>query len=335
MGKIRGGIGVVIPAYREARGIAAAVHRIDEILADNVIDYEIVIVDDGSPDDTFARIQEIAAANPHVRGIRLSRNFGKEAALLAGLRAVHGEAVITIDADLQHPPELIPEMIQRWRDGAKVVNAVKRTRQDASRLYRLRAGIFNRVFSSLTGINMLGASDFKLLDRKAVDIIVRSFPEKMRFYRGLTAWIGLEQASVLFDVHSRTSGASGWSTRALLRFALTALLTFTSAPLRVVTLLGTGAMLIGLIVAVDALSSWIQGRSVSGFTTLILTLLIIGSSIMISLGIIGEYLAKIYDEVKGRPSYLVASTCGESTRHQSRTRGLSVRTGAGLAVRLE
>jgi polyisoprenyl-phosphate glycosyltransferase len=316
MNRFEGAVGVVIPAYREAEGLVVAVGRIAAILAENVANYEIVLIDDGSPDETFARIQELASSNRHVRGIRLSRNFGKEAALLAGLRTVRGDAIITIDADLQHPPELIPEMLQRWREGAKVVNAVKRQRHDANPLYRWRASVFNRAFSSLTGINLLGASDFKLLDRQAVNILIDSFPEKMRFYRGLTAWIGLKQASVPFDVASRRAGVSTWSTRALLRLASTALVTHTSTPLRLVTVVGTGAMLIGLVVAVDSLVSWLEGRSVSGFMTLLMTTLIMGSAIMVSLGVIGEYLAKIYDEVKARPAYLVATTCGEANEPQ-------------------
>jgi glycosyltransferase involved in cell wall biosynthesis len=335
MGTFEGAIGVVIPAYREGQGIAATVSRINEILANHFANYEIVLVDDGSPDDTFARIQEIAATNRHVRGIRLSRNFGKEAALLAGLRTVRGDAVITIDADLQHPPELIPHMIQRWREGAKVVNAVKRDRNDAKPFYRWRASLFNRAFSGLTGINLVGASDYKLLDRQAVNILIDSFPEKMRFYRGLTAWIGLQQASVPFDVASRRAGSSSWSTRALLRLAMTALLTHTSAPLRLVTLVGSGAMLVGLVVAIDALWSWIQGQTVSGFTTLIMTMLITGSAIMISLGVIGEYLAKIYDEVKARPAYLVGSTCGDALESSSlAVRDLAATTATVRAIRL-
>jgi glycosyltransferase involved in cell wall biosynthesis len=336
MGKLEGTIGVVIPAYREALGLVVAVQRIDEILAANVTNYEVVLVDDGSPDDTFARIQEIAAGNRHVRGIRLSRNFGKEAALLAGLRTVRGDAIITIDADLQHPPELIPEMLLRWREGAKVVNAVKRDRHDTNPFNRLRASLFNRAFSGLTGINLLGASDFKLLDRQAVNILIDSFPEKMRFYRGLTAWIGLQQASVPFDVASRRAGSSKWSTRALLRLALTALVTHTSTPLRLVTVVGTGAMLVGLVVAIDALWSWITGQSVSGFTTLIMTTLIMGSAIMVSLGVIGEYLAKIYDEVKARPAYLVATTCGETTESPPATvRDVTATTATVRVIRLE
>jgi polyisoprenyl-phosphate glycosyltransferase len=303
-------ISVVIPAYREALGIAHVVDAVEQKLLGEAVAYEIIVVDDGSPDETFLRVQEIAARNPHVRGIRLSRNFGKEAALLAGLRAAVGDAVITIDADMQHPPAMIPSMIRAWRGNAMVVNAVKRNRGRESLLERWRADLFNRLATKLGGIDLRSSSDFKLLDRQVVDILVQLLPEKKRFYRGLAQWIGFEQLDLPFDVQSRQAGESSWSARSLLGLALTALLSFTSVPLRVVTLLGLLAMFVGVVIGGDAIWSWLHDRAVSGFATTIMTLLFLGSLIMISLGIIGEYIAKIYDEIKARPSYLVASTCG-------------------------
>jgi len=303
-------ISVVIPAYREAPGISSVVAAIEQRLLAEDVAYEIIVVDDGSPDETFLRVQEIAARNSRVRGIRLSRNFGKEAALLAGLRASVGDAVVTIDADMQHPPAMIPSMIRAWRGGAVVVNAVKRSRGRESLLDRWRADLFNRLASKLGGIDLRSSSDFKLLDRQVVNILVDLLPEKKRFYRGLAQWIGFEQVNLPFDVESRQTGESSWAARELIGLALTALLSFTSAPLRVVTLLGLLAMLVGVVIGGDAMWSWLHNRAVSGFATTIMTLLFLGSLIMISLGIIGEYIAKIYDEIKARPSYLVASTCG-------------------------
>ena len=304
-------ISIVIPAYCEALGIVNTIDAIGHALRDLEYDYEIIVVDDGSPDETYHRVRELAERDGHVRGVRLSRNFGKEAALLAGLRAACGDAVITIDADLQHPPALVPHMIREWERGAKVVNAVKRDRGDEHLLARWRAAVFNALLSRLGGVKIHNSSDFKLLDRQAVDVVCESLPEKMRFYRGLAEWIGFEQQNLLFDVDVRRSGASSWSVRSLAGLALTALVSFTSVPLRLVTLLGITAMLFGGIVGADALWSWMHNRAVSGFATIIMTLLLIGSFIMISLGIIGEYIAKIYDEVKRRPNYLIASTCGD------------------------
>jgi len=274
------------------------------------MNWEIIVVDDGSRDRTFERLGELAANNPRIRGVRFSRNFGKEAALLAGLNHARGDAVVTIDADLQHPPRLIPAMIEAWKRGAKVVDGVKRSRATDGALTRLRASIFNATLSRLGGINMENSSDFKLLDRVAVNAITQALPERQRFYRGLSDWVGYPHESVLFDVEERAQGQGKWSLWGLLGLATTAIVTFTSAPLRIVTGLGVITLIFGCFIAIEALVGWFQGRSVSGFSTTIFTLLIIGSFIMISLGIIGEYIAKIYDEIKRRPAYLIERTVG-------------------------
>ncbi len=311
-------ISVVIPAHNEATGIARAVEVIGGIVGGCTPAWEIIIVDDGSRDDTFNRIQALARQDPRVKGLRLSRNFGKEAALLAGLRAARGDAVVTIDADLQHPPSLIPEMVEHWRRGAKIVDAVKRRRATDGSLIRFRARMFNAVITRLSGVNLENASDFKLLDSKVVDTIARGLPERQRFYRGLSEWVGFKRASVQFDVEERLDGQGKWTLMKLVELATTALVSFTSAPLRIVTILGFATLILGLYVAADAVVSWLRGVAVSGFATTIITLLIIGSFIMISLGIIGEYIAKIYDEIKARPAYLIEATEGlgepEATR---------------------
>ncbi len=303
-------ISVVVPAHNEAQGIAHATRVIGGILDGCGVRWEIVVVDDGSRDDTFERVGEIARGEPRVKGIRFSRNFGKEAALLAGLSHATGDAVITIDADLQHPPALIPEMIEHWRAGAKVVDAVKRSRDTDGALTRLRAHLFNTLLARLGGIRVENSSDFKLLDRVVVDTVVRLLPERRRFYRGLTEWVGYQRVSLPFDVAERHAGDSKWSLWKLIELALTATVSFTSAPLRIVTVLGFCTLAFGFVVGAEAIHQWALGDAVSGFTTTIATLLIIGSTIMISLGIIGEYIAKIYDEIKARPPYLVDSTVG-------------------------
>lgn len=303
-------LSVVIPAHNEESGIAHALSVIKDVLTTCGMDWEIIVVDDGSSDRTFNKLQELATKEARFKGVRFSRNFGKEAALLAGLNIAKGDAVVTIDADLQHPPRLIPAMIEAWRQGAKVVDGVKRSRATDGALTRLRASIFNATLSRLGGINMENSSDFKLLDRIAVNAITRTLPERQRFYRGLSDWVGYQHASIPFDVDERAQGQGKWSLWGLLGLATTAIVTFTSAPLRIVTALGVITMIFGFFIAADAFIGWLQGRAVSGFTTTIFTLLIIGSFIMISLGIIGEYIAKIYDEIKGRPTYLVESVLG-------------------------
>ena len=303
-------LSIVIPAHNEEAGIAHALSVIMDILATCGMDWEIIVVDDGSTDLTFDRLRELATQEARIRGVRFSRNFGKEGALLAGLNLAKGDAVVTIDADLQHPPRLIPAMIEAWKQGAKVVDGVKRSRAKDGALTRLRASIFNATLSRLGGINMENSSDFKLLDRVAVNAITRALPERQRFYRGLADWVGYPHESILFDVEERVQGQGKWSLWGLLGLATTAIVTFTSAPLRIVTALGIATLFFGLVVAGDALVSWFQGRAISGFVTSIITLLILGSFIMISLGIIGEYIAKIYDEIKARPSYLIESSIG-------------------------
>jgi glycosyltransferase involved in cell wall biosynthesis len=311
MGAVRSPlISVVVPAHNEAPGIVHATEVIGGVLDGCDVRWEIVVVDDGSRDGTFERVRELARREPRIKGVRFSRNFGKESALLAGLNFAAGDAVITIDADLQHPPSLIPQMIEHWRVGAKVVDAVKRSRDTDGLLTRFRARLFNALVSRLGGVQLENSSDFKLLDRVVVDTIARMLPERRRFYRGLADWVGYQRVSLPFDVAERETGQGKWSLWKLVELALTALISFTSAPLRIVTVLGFLTLAFGFVVGAEALIGWARGFAISGFTTTIATLLIIGSAIMISLGIIGEYIAKIYDEIKARPVYLVEDIVG-------------------------
>lgn len=303
-------VSVVIPAYHEEEAIERTVQIVQEHLNRCDIEYEILIVDDGSRDGTYGKVRKMAATGKGVRGIRLSRNFGKEAAILAGLTASRGDAVITIDADLQHPPELIPDMIGRWRAGIRVVHAVKRQRLGDGILTRSRASLINRILTRFGGIDMQNASDFKLLDRVAVDMVVTQLKERSRFYRGLAQWVGFEQENILFDVAVRQDGQGKWSLRSLFDLGITAIVSFTADPLRIVFFLGFITLGFALAVTTDTLWSVYRGRSASGFATIEITILLIGSFIMISLGILGEYIAKIYEETKARPPYIVSSRCG-------------------------
>jgi glycosyltransferase involved in cell wall biosynthesis len=303
-------VSVVIPAHNESGGIATTLEEIRAVLASTGHPWEIIVVDDGSTDDTFGRVHQLMARLEGLKAARLSRNFGKEAAILAGLVLAKGHAVITIDADLQHPPAVIPALIGQWQAGAKVVNAVKRTRKSDSAVTRARAALFNAIMAKFAGIGLENASDFKLLDRVVVDRLTRDFPERTRFYRGLTDWIGYPQAEVEFDVEPRRNGTSRWSLRGLIRLALTSIIGFTAAPLRVVTLLGGATLLFGFALATDAVISWSRGRSVSGFATTIIAISVIGSFIMLSLGVIGEYLARMFDELKRRPSFIFENLAG-------------------------
>jgi polyisoprenyl-phosphate glycosyltransferase len=307
-------ISAVIPAYNESQGLKEAITQIAGILSACESSWEIIIVDDGSRDQTYQRICQLSKAEPRIKGISLSRNFGKEAAMLAGLEYAAGEAVFILDADLQHPPGFIPEMIEKWRAGAQIVHAVKRSRKEDSAGKKAAAYCINHLISSLGGINIKNSSDFKLLDREIVDIIVYKLPERERFFRGLTSWLGFSEEYIYFDVASRLGDESKWSFWSLLELSITALTSFTSLPLRIVTFLGFATLILGFFIAGDTIISLINGQAVSGFATIIITLLLIGSFIMISLGIIGEYIAKIYEEVKERPHYLVKASVGVSKK---------------------
>lgn len=303
-------VSVVMPAHEEADVIERAIREVARALGETGLVREIIVVDDGSRDETFERARSLAEQTSGVKVLRLSRNFGKEAAILAGLRAASGDAVITIDADLQHPPRLIPQMVRRWQEGARVVNGVKCSQHRPSSLNRAGVELFNAVLAAFAGLNLRDASDYKLLDRTVVDAIVTDFPERTRFYRGLADWVGYEQVNVPFEVEERAGGRTKWSLLGLVKLAISAVISFTAMPLRVVTLLGALTFVLGLGVGTDALISWSRGEAVSGFATIIITLCIIGSFIMISLGVMGEYISRIFQETKRRPPYLIETRIG-------------------------
>ena len=304
-------LSVVVPAFNEAEGIDTAVGEIIKSIRDaDIEDFEVIVVDDGSTDGTYSQLLVSREKYSQLKSIRLSRNFGKEGALLAGLAAACGSAIITIDADLQHPPALIPEMVDHWRSGAKIVHAVKRDRSVDNWRSRMRALLFNKIFTKLCGLDINNSSDFKLLDQRVVNILVNDLSERERFYRGLSGWVGFNQVQVKFDVSARCQGSSHWSIAGLINLALTATLSFTNAPLRIVSGLGVLTLLFAMGLTINTLISWYNNTAVSGFSTIIITLLIIGSFIMISLGIVGEYIARIYLETKGRPAYIVADSNG-------------------------
>jgi glycosyltransferase involved in cell wall biosynthesis len=310
-------LSIVIPAYNESQGLAVTVKHIAWVLDPFEKNWEIIVVDDGSRDKTFEKICQLFQADPRIKGIALSRNFGKEGALLAGLEAAEGQAVITIDADLQHPPTIIGEMVNKWRSGVQIVHAIKRNRMDDSAAKKAAAQGINQLISRFGKINVNNSSDFKLLDREIVDIIIHRLPERQRFFRGLTSWVGFTEEYIYFDVAAREGDESKWSFWTLFELAITALTSFTSMPLRIVTFLGIATLILGFLIASEALWSLINHQAVSGFATIIITLLLIGSFIMISLGIIGEYIAKIYEEVKARPIYLIKDSIGIANNHRS------------------
>lgn len=303
-------LSVVIPVYNEEKQIEKTIAEVKGVLAGIPGDYEIIIIDDGSADNTWEILKELADKNPEIRAYRFSRNFGKEAALMAGLSKAKGDACITMDADLQHPPGLIPEMVSLWKQGYEVVEAVKKGRGRENTLSSVSAFLFYRIMYRLSGYNLENASDFKLMDRKVVREIA-GMPERETFFRGLAAWVGYRRKEVYFSVPERETGKSGWSKLKLFRLAITAFTSFSSLPLQFVTFIGIIFLIGSFILGIQTLVMKIKGWAIGGFTTVILLLLIIGSCLMISLGMIGIYIARIYNEVKARPRYIISEEYGK------------------------
>ncbi len=298
-------LSVVIPVFREGAHLRAFLAAVRSSLEQCHLSYELVLVDDGSPDDTWGVITTEAKNCQALRALRLSRNFGKESALCAGLEHAKGDAVIVMDADGQHPPSLIPDMVNLWQtSGGDIVEAVKRRRGRESLSNKLGAQLFYFILNKLSGFHFKGASDFKLMNRKAVDAWLKMH-ERNVFFRGMTVWMGFTTVQVPFEVVPRSAGQSTWSVLKRLKLALVGITAFSSFPLHLVTFAGVIFLGISVLLALETVYLKLAGRAVSGFATVILLELIIGSLLMISLGIIGEYLARIYEEVKGRPRYLV------------------------------
>ena len=300
---------VVLPCLNEGAHIADSLQTIAGVLDEAGIDHELLVVDDGSTDETWRRVGELAAERSSVRGIRLSRRFGKEHALCAGLEASRGRAVLVMDADLQHPPSLIPEMVAAWREGYEVVEGVKTDRGGEPAISGLQARAFYALLRRVSGIDLAGASDFKLMDRKVLEAWSR-MPERGLFFRGMSAWLGFRRKELPFAVEARAGGSTAWSTRGLIRLGVTGITAFSSLPLQGITLMGILFLVFGALLGAQTLYNWISGEAVTGFTTVILLQLAVGSMLMIGLGVIGTYLSRIYDEVKGRPRYVVAERVG-------------------------
>ena len=302
-------LSVVLPSYNEEKMIPIAASRLGKILSEAKIDYELLFVDDGSHDRTWEEIRRCSKDDRHVVGVHFSRNFGKESAMFAGLEQARGDCVVVMDCDLQHPPEKIVEMYRLWEEGYEVVEGIKEDRGEESAFHKFASNSFYSLISRATGMDMAASSDFKLLDRKVVDTL-NALPERNVFFRALSFWVGFKKAEVRYRVQERTEGVSKWSTKSLIKYAVTNIASFSSAPLHMVTVMGVLTLLVAVVFGIISLVQKIMGVAQPGFTTVILLLLIIGSFLMISLGIIGYYLARIYDEIKGRPRYIISRICG-------------------------
>ena len=308
-------LSVIIPSYNEEENIENTANVIGEVLSGAGISYELVFVSDGSKDNTYPVIEALSEKDERIRGIQFSRNFGKEAAIFAGLNEAAGDCVAVIDCDLQHPPQTLVEMYRLWEEGYEVIEGIKSSRGKESLIHKMFVGIFYGIMSSLMKIDMNATSDFKLLDRKAVDALL-TLNESNTFFRALSFWVGFRSTSVEYDVQERTKGKSKWSFGGLVKYAITNTTSFTTAPLRVVAIVGFLMVIFSIILGAQTLVNYFLGIAVEGFTTVILLLLLIGGGIMVSLGIIGHYLGRIYEEVKGRPRYIIRSRTNNSKKER-------------------
>ena len=302
-------LSVIIPSFNEQDNIPRTFQTIKEILDHAHIPFEIIFVDDGSKDLTYTKICELSAQNEEVKGLSFSRNFGKESAIFAGLESASGACCAIMDCDLQHPPHVLIEMYRLWQEGYEVVEGIKSSRGKENPFHTFFAGLFYRIISKATELDMSQASDFKLLDKKAVDALLM-MPERAPFFRAISSWIGFKSTTLPFEVQERAIGTSKWSIWSLTKYAIRNITSFSGVPMQFVTLMGWLMLAISFILGIQSLYMYFSGTALEGFTTVILLQLIIGSVLMISLGVIGHYISRIYDEIKARPRYIISKRCG-------------------------
>lgn len=298
-------LSVVVPIFSEEKTIPLLLKKLNETIELLNKSYEIILVDDRSTDNSWQLIKSLKNKYPKLRSLRLSKRFGKESALLAGIFAAKGEIVITIDGDLQHPIELIPKLISLWNNGeVSIVEATRSMRPTESNLKRLLTKMYYKIFQSFTGLYLSNSTDFRLLDRSVVNTLT-SLPERNLFLKGVVSWLGFKRKTIAFEPKERQHGKSGFTLFRLLNLSVLSLTAFSSAPLRIITLLGCFTAILSLALITQTLYIKFSGQALDGFTTVIICILIIGAVIMIALGIIGEYIARIFDEVKQRPQFII------------------------------
>lgn len=304
-------LSVLVPILNECAGLDGLMQRLDPVLASLGCTSEVIFIDDGSSDGTRAKLSAMHAADPRVRAVHLSRNFGKERAIAAGLLFASGDAVVIIDGDLQHPPELIPEFVALWRAGYDIVYGVRRERTTDSPLRRLFAKLFYAAFNSMSGTKLPdGAGDFRLMSRKAV-AAMNLLEERQRFNKGLYSWIGFKSIGVPYDVDERKIGGSKWSLRRLASFAFDGIAAFSFLPLRFASLIGFATSLAALAYGgYFLIGTLLFGADQPGFPSLIVSIMFFSGLQLICLGLVGEYLGRVYEETKARPLVIVDDTLG-------------------------
>lgn len=300
-------LSVILPSYNEEGNIANTARVLSETLTNAEIEYELIFVSDGSTDGTYEAIIEESRKNSKIKGLEFSRNFGKEASIFAGLSVACGDACVVMDCDLQHPADIVPKMYKLWEEGFEIVEGVKSSRGKEGIFHRAFAGLFYGIMSKLIKMDMKNSSDFKLIDRKVVNVLLE-LKEHNTFFRALTFWAGFKTTTVSYDVAERQYGTSKWSFRSLFRYAIFNATSFSTLPLQLITHMGIICIVFSIILGIQTLVKYFMGHAMEGFTTVILLILIVGGFVMLSLGIVGHYLARIYEEVKGRPKFIIKQT---------------------------
>ena len=299
-------LSIVIPAHNEEANIGPVFGEIAASLKDLGDDLEVVFVDDGSVDGTFREMVKLAEKDPRVRGIRLSRNFGHQVALLAGLNEARGDRIVMMDADGQHPPSLIPKLAEKLGEGYDIVNTIREDTRDAGPVKKASSRFFYRFFNALSDVKIqTSSSDFRIMTRRALQAFLQ-FDEQSRFTRGLVSWMGFRQTSLPFIAPARRTGKTKYTPRRMFRFAFDGLTAFTYKPLRISTYLGMVVLALGIIYAIYAVVVYFLGRINPGWTSLLITMLVLGGTQLVILGIIGEYIARIFTETKKRPHYFIS-----------------------------
>lgn len=311
-------LSIIIPSYNEEGNIEHTAYVVSNVLENNDIDFEIVFINDGSSDSTWEKMSALALERDNISAVNFSRNFGKESAVFAGLEVAKGDACVLMDCDLQHPPETIVEMYNLWKNNdVDVVEGRKKDRGKENFLYKGFSLLFYKIINKASGLDMAAASDFKLIDRKVVDALNR-MPERLTFFRAMSSWVGFKTEKVYFEVAERAEGESKWSVRSLIKYAVNSITSFTSAPLQLVTGIGVITFIISIILGINTLYNKIWGNSAAGFPTVIILQLLTTSIIMFSLGIIGFYISKIYEEIKNRPRYIISEIVSKNTNDKEK-----------------
>ena len=304
-------ISLVIPCYNEEEVLPELRRRLEEVVSRYTIPFEVVLIDDGSKDNTWPIISQYSLESGFIKAVRLARNFGHQTAITCGLDQTRGEVVVILDADLQDPPELIPEMLERWREGYDVVFGQRRTRQGESMSKRFFAFAFYRIFERIAGLHVpRDTGDFRLMDRRAVDAL-QSLKERHRFVRGMVSWIGYHPLAVPYDRPERFAGTTKYPFRKSLFLAIDAITSFTYAPLRIASYIGVMTSCLAFLYIIVIILLWFAGISFAGYTSLMASILLLGGVQLTVLGILGEYVGRIFEQGQQRPLYLVDRITGE------------------------